>query len=109
MITEMYTQVKDQILNHIAEFYTKLYTEEPTDRHVQQTLLDSIHRRLPTDVSETLEGELDLNECYKLSPKCHHSNLQEQTGFLLNSIPCSGTRSDVNLWTKLILVIDKTS
>ena len=47
---------KDQILNHIAEFYTKLYTEEPTDAQAQQKLLNSIHRRLPTDVSETLEG-----------------------------------------------------
>ena len=56
---------KDQILNHIAEFYTKLYTEEPTDTHAQQKLLDSIHLRLPTDVSETLEGELDLDECYE--------------------------------------------
>ena len=26
---------KDQILNHIAEFYTKLYTEEPTDARAQ--------------------------------------------------------------------------
>ena len=34
---------KDQIFNHIAEFYTKLYTEEPTDVHAQHKLLNSIH------------------------------------------------------------------
>ena len=60
---------KDQILNHIAEFYTKLYTEEATNAHMQQKLLDSIHQRLPTDVTETLEGELDLNECYEALTK----------------------------------------
>ena len=32
---------EDQILKHIAEFYTKLYTEEPVDAHMQQKLLDS--------------------------------------------------------------------
>ena len=41
---------KNQILNHIAKFYTKLYTEKPIGVHAQQKLLDSIHRRLPTDV-----------------------------------------------------------
>ena len=60
---------KDQILNHIADFYTKLYTEEPTDAHTQQKLLDSIHQRLTADVSQTLEGELDLDECYEALSK----------------------------------------
>ena len=36
---------------------------------MQQKLLDSIHRCLPTDVSETLEGELHLNECYEALSK----------------------------------------
>ena len=58
---------KEQILNHIAEFYTKLYMEESTDVHTQ--LFDSIDQRLPTDVSETLEEELDLDECYKALSK----------------------------------------
>ena len=60
---------KDQILNHIAGFYTKLYTEEPTDAQAQQKLLDSIHRRLPTEVGSALDGELDLEECYEALPK----------------------------------------
>ena len=60
---------KDQILNHIAEFYTKLYMEEPTNTYAQQKLLDRIHRPLPTDVSETLEGELGLDECNKALAK----------------------------------------
>ena len=47
---------KDQILNHIAEFYTNLYMEEPINAHAQQKLLDSIHLRLPTDISETLKA-----------------------------------------------------
>ena len=46
-------------------FYTNLYTEEQTNSHPQQKLLDSIDRRLPTDISEILEGELDLNESYE--------------------------------------------
>ena len=36
---------------------------------MQQKLLDSILRHLPTDVSETLEGEVDLDECYEALPK----------------------------------------
>ena len=60
---------KDQILSHIADFYIKLYTEELTDIHAQQKLLDSIHRRLPTDVSETLEGEPGLDESYEALSK----------------------------------------
>ena len=54
---------KNQNLNHITEFYTNLNTEDPTDANAQQTRFDSIHQRLPTDVSEMLEGELDLEEC----------------------------------------------
>ena len=60
---------KVQILNYIAEFYTRLYTEEPTDAHAQQKHLGSIHRRLTTNVSETLEGELDIDECYEALSK----------------------------------------
>ena len=36
---------------------------------MQQKLLDSIHRHLPTNVSETLEGELDLDGCYEALSK----------------------------------------
>ena len=60
---------KDQILNHIAGLYTKLYTEEPTDTQAQQKLLDSIHRRLPIEVGSVLDGELDLEECYEALSK----------------------------------------
>ena len=60
---------KEQMLNHIAEFYTNLYMEEPINAHMEQKLLDSIHRHLPTDISETLEGELDPNECYEALAK----------------------------------------
>ena len=56
---------KDQILSHIAGFYTKLYTEEPTDTQAQQKLLDS----LPTEVGSGLDGELDLEECYEALSK----------------------------------------
>ena len=65
-MTEMYTQVKTK---YLTIFYTKLFTEEPTDAHAQQKVLDSIHRHLPTDVSETLEGELDLDERYEALSK----------------------------------------
>ena len=60
---------KDQILNRIAGFYIKLYTEEPTDAQAQQKLLDNIHRRLPTEVDSALDGELDLEECYEALSK----------------------------------------
>ena len=60
---------KDQIINHIAEFYTNLYMEESTNADSQQKLLDSIHQRLPTDIRETLEGGLDLDECWEALAK----------------------------------------
>ena len=54
----------DQILKHIAEFYTNLYTEESTDVKAQKKLLYSIQRRLRSDIcSDTLEGEIDIDEC----------------------------------------------
>ena len=71
---------KDQILNHIAEFYTKLYTEKPTSEHVQQKLLESIHRRLPTHINETLEGELVLDECNKALTKMPSQKSPETDG-----------------------------
>ena len=43
--------------------------EEPGDAQAQQKLLDSIHRRLPTDVGTTLDRELDLDECHKALSK----------------------------------------
>ena len=60
---------KDQILKHIAEFYTKLFTEEPSGAKAQQKLLDSIQRRLPSNISDTLEGEIDIDECYQALSK----------------------------------------
>ena len=64
----MHTNI-DQILNQIAEFYTKLYTEEPTDEQAQQKLLDMIHRHLPTDEGTGLDGELALTNVTKHSQK----------------------------------------
>ena len=58
---------KNQILNHIAEFYTKLYTEEPTDAQAQQKLLDGIHQHLPTEVGSALD--VDLEECHEAFTK----------------------------------------
>ena len=43
--------------------------EESTDAQAQQRLLDSIHRRLPTEVGSVLDGELDLEECYEALSK----------------------------------------
>ena len=60
---------KNQILSHIAGFYTKVYMEEPTDTKTQQKLLDSIHHRLPVEVGSGVDGELDLEECYEALSK----------------------------------------
>ena len=52
-------------MKHIADFYEDLYTFEPTNAKAQETLLNTINRYLPEEVSADLEGPLTLDECYQ--------------------------------------------
>ena len=60
----IHTTHKD-VMKYIADFYEDLYTVEPTNAQAQETLLDTIQRRLPEEVRAGLEGPLTLDECYK--------------------------------------------
>ena len=55
----------EDVIKHIADFYENLYTFEPTDAKAQETLLNTISRRLPEGVKAGLEGLLTLDECYQ--------------------------------------------
>ena len=53
-----------EVMKHIADFYEDLYTFEPMNAKAQETLLNTINRYLPEEVSAGLEGPLTLDECY---------------------------------------------
>ena len=54
---------RDKVLDYIASFYQRLYTEEEIDPVCQDFLVESIERTLSTDEQETLEGPLETGEC----------------------------------------------
>ena len=53
------------VMKHIADFYEDLYTFEPMNAKAQETLLNTINRYLPEEVSAGLKGPLTLDECYR--------------------------------------------
>ena len=55
----------EDVMKHIADFYEDLYTFKPTETKAQETLLNTISRRLPEEVRVGLEGPLTVEECYQ--------------------------------------------
>ena len=53
----------EDILAHISDFYSSLYSAESANDSEQKFLLDSVTRFLPKDAQNTLEGPLTKDEC----------------------------------------------
>ena len=70
-------------MNPIANFYEDLYTFEPTNATAQETLLNTIHRRLLEEVRAGLEGPLTLEECYKAMSIMERRKSQGSDGLLV--------------------------
>ena len=64
MARDMRHTTHKDVMNHIADFYEDLYTFEPTNAKAQETLLNTIHRRLLKEVRAGVEGPLTMKECY---------------------------------------------
>ena len=68
-------------MKHIANFYEDLYTFEPTETKAQETLLNTISRRLPEEVRAGLEGPLTVEECYQAMSNMKHRKSPGSDGF----------------------------